>query len=70
MNSKPKQMPAYEVFAVDSGSGDKGFWTKIGAAWPHEDGQGFSLKLSLIPFAGQSIHLRAFEAKTEKGGAQ
>ena len=24
---------------------DKGFWTEIGAAWPHRDGKGYSVRL-------------------------
>ena len=58
--------PSHEVFAVEEGASGKGFWTKIGAAWPHEDGKGFSVKLGLIPVAGQSIQIRLIEARAAK----
>ena len=34
-------------------SGDDGFWTRIGAAWPHKDGKGFSLQLDAVPLDGR-----------------
>lgn len=38
--------------------GDKGFWTRIGAAWDHEDGKGLTLQLELAPVSGGRIVLR------------
>ncbi|MGI8568482.1 MAG: hypothetical protein ACR2KT_05160 [Methylocella sp.] len=32
--------------------GEKKFWNRIGAAWEHEDGDGLTLQLDLIPVAG------------------
>lgn len=59
--------PTHEVFAVEAGTnGGKSFWTKIGAAWPHEDGKGFSVKLALLPVAGQTIQLRVVEPRGPK----
>ena len=34
-------------------SNDKGFWTRIGAAWQHKDGKGFSLQLDVVPLDGK-----------------
>lgn len=47
--------------------GEKKFWTRIGAAWNHEDGEGLTLQLDLIPAAGGRIILRT--AKQEEEGA-
>lgn len=44
----------HNVFVVD-GEGDKAFWTKIGAAWPHEDGQGFNVTLTAMPLNGRLV---------------
>ena len=68
------QKPTYEVFAVKNGTEGKKVWTKIGAAWPHKDGKGFSLKGFTInersvPDDSHSVHLRVIRAKAEKGGA-
>jgi hypothetical protein len=39
--------------------GDQKFWTRIGAAWQHKDGEGMGLQLDLLPVAGGRIVLRA-----------
>ena len=40
--TRENRAPAYIAFHV-SGNGEKGFWTRIGAAWHHEDGVGWGL---------------------------
>jgi hypothetical protein len=52
----PPSLIAYHV--VERGE-EKRFWTRIGAAWNHEDGEGLTLQLDLIPAAGGRIVLRA-----------
>lgn len=47
--------------------GEKSFWTRIGAAWSHEDGEGMTLQLDLIPAAGGRVILRT--PKQEEEGA-
>lgn len=47
--------------------GEKKFWNRIGAAWNHEDGEGLTLQLDLIPVTGGRIVLRA--PKQEEEGA-
>ena len=36
---------------------EKSFWTKVGAAWKHKDGRGYSLQLETCPINGR-IDLR------------
>lgn len=69
-DTKTGQKPTHELFAVKDGAEGKGFWTKIGAAWPHKDSKGFSLKFDFYPADGQAIQLRVIKAKAGKGGAQ
>ncbi|KAA0069973.1 hypothetical protein CIW50_27780 [Tardiphaga sp. P9-11] len=38
--------PSHEAFVV-SGEGEGAQWTKVGAAWQHEDQKGFNV--SLVP---------------------
>ncbi len=59
-----KPRPAYEAFVVE-GEGKDAFWTKIGAAWPHEDGKGFNLQLSAMPVTGR-VALRVPKPREEK----
>ena len=46
--------PAFQAWHVTN-KGDHSFWTKVGAAWPHRDGKGLSLILSVIPMNGQIV---------------
>lgn len=48
------KMPSHEAFVV-TGEGDASFWTKIGAAWPHDDGKGFNVDLIAIPVSGRLV---------------
>jgi hypothetical protein len=49
--------------------GEKKFWTRLGAAWRHEDGEGLTLQLDLIPATGGRIVLRAPKHGEEEGAA-
>jgi hypothetical protein len=55
--------PAYSAYHVRDGKGEKGFFTKIGAAWPNADGKGFNIQLELAPLDGR-ITLRLNEEPT------
>ena len=62
--------PTHHVYFVKDQEGEdkKGIWTKIGAAWPHRDGKGFSVELELIPVASGdalSITLRERQERPE-----
>lgn len=69
-DTKTGQKPTHEIFAVKDVTDGKTVWTKIGAAWPHKDAGGFSLKFDFYPADGQAIQLRVIKTKAEKGGAQ
>ena len=49
---------------------DKSHWTEIGAAWSHQDGKGFNVKLDYLPLNGAEIVIREPKAKDVEGGAQ
>lgn len=59
--------PTHRAFQVRKygENNDKSHWTEIGIAWPHEDGQGFNIKLNSLPLDG-SITIRP---KAEKKAA-
>ena len=48
--------PTHIAYTVREGK-DKGFWTRIGAAWVHKDGKGFNIQLDVVPLDGR-IQLR------------
>lgn len=49
--------PAFIAWHVAE-KGEKTFWTRIGAAWDHKDGEGLTLQLDLVPVNGGRIVLR------------
>lgn len=52
--TQPPALIAYHV----AERGEKNFWTRIGAAWDHEDGKGLTIQLDLVPVNGGRIVLR------------
>ena len=37
--------PSHIAYHVRDREGGKGFWTRIGSVWPHQDGKGFNVQL-------------------------
>ena len=60
------KQPTHRAYYV-AGEDDKAFWHEIGAAWPHGDGNGFNLKLVLLPPAGATITIRKVDALPKDG---
>jgi hypothetical protein len=54
MSTSSKSKPSHSVYIVD-GDGEAAFWTRVGAVWPHEDGDGFSIVLTAIPLTGRLV---------------
>jgi hypothetical protein len=52
MTTKPSLL-AYTV--KDRGKKQKAIWTRIGAAWPHNTGNGFSIELEALPVDGRLV---------------
>jgi hypothetical protein len=52
MSNKPVLL-AYTV--KDRGKSKKAIWTRIGAAWPHENGNGFTIELEALPLDGRLV---------------
>lgn len=52
--TQSKNRPAYMAYVVE-GEGDDSFWTKIGGAWEHEDGKGFTVQLAAVPLDGRMV---------------
>jgi hypothetical protein len=64
----PSNKPSHRIYAVSKRkSGDKNDWTEIGAAWAHQDGKGFSLKLDYLPLNGAELSLRVPMPKDAAG---
>jgi hypothetical protein len=62
IKTETSKRPSHRVYAVTK-NGEKSFWTEIGAAWSHQDGKGFNVKLDYLPLNGAEIVIR--EPRTE-----
>lgn len=48
--------PTLLAYAVKNrGRNQKAIWTRIGAAWPHQSGTGFSIELEAFPVDGRLV---------------
>jgi hypothetical protein len=49
--------PTLIAYAVKDplGAEQKAIWTRIGAAWPHEKGPGYSIRLDALPVDGRIL---------------
>jgi hypothetical protein len=65
-DKKPNKRPSFALYSV-VGEGETADWTRIGAAWPHKDGEGYGIKLDHVPLNGRIVMRRE---KAEKGGAK
>jgi hypothetical protein len=52
------QLPTHDLFAVTKHDDrSKRYWHRIGACWAHQDGDGMTLKISLMPTDLQAVDL-------------
>lgn len=66
--SKVSRKPTHAVYHV-RGEGQKAYWTKIGAAWLHDDKEGLNLTLDFVPL-GDTGRLVIRVAKSDDASAQ
>lgn len=55
--------PSHVAYQVRDREGGKGFWTRIGSAWAHADGNGFNVQLESVPLDGRIVLRVATEKK-------
>lgn len=59
--------PTHDICHV-RGEGKNAYWTRIGAAWLHEDGQGLNLSLDFVPTSSDGrLVIRIRKDKPEAG---
>ena len=68
MTNQTNRKPSHAVYHVRGGdqkSGKKGFWTKVGAAWLHDDKEGLNIQLDYLPI-GENVKLTVRVLKDEQ----
>ena len=49
------QQPTYQAYTVVKREGQDDFWLNIGAAWMHQDGDGYNVILQALPIDGKIV---------------
>ncbi len=62
-NEGGSKAPTHIAYQVRDRDGKKGFWTRIGSAWPHADGKGFNIQIEVVPLDGRITLRIASETK-------
>jgi hypothetical protein len=63
-NLTSSKAPTHIAYQVREREGHKGFFTRIGVAWPHKDGNGFNVQIESVPLDGR-ITLRVATEKKD-----
>ena len=64
-NSNSNKKPSHHVYTVrETGNQNNDFWTKIGVAFSHNDGKGFSIMLDALPVNGK-MTIRVADGKKQ-----
>ena len=60
-----RSRPALIAYAVKDpvGAEQRAIWTRIGAAWAHENGRGYSVRLDALPVDGRIVLVEPAEPK-------
>lgn len=66
-NENENKRPSHIAYQVREGEDSKAYFNRIGAVWPHKDGEGFNIELDSFPKDGKvvvrSVQERIQEAK-------
>lgn len=58
------KQPTHIAYQVKDREDKPGIWTRIGSAWSHGDGKGFTVQIDAVPLDGR-ITLRLPSDKTD-----
>ncbi len=63
-STSESRSPSHIAYQVKDREGGKGFFTRIGVAWKHKDGNGFNIQIECVPLDGR-ITLRVATEKKD-----
>lgn len=61
---KPTNRPSFIAYHVNDGQDGKSYFNRVGAAFPHKDGQGHNILLDSVPVDGR-VTLRTPQERLE-----
>lgn len=59
------KLPSHLAYQVRDRQDQSSFWTRVGSAWAHADGQGFNVHLDAVPLDGRIVLRVATEKKSD-----
>jgi len=62
-NEQERKKPTLIAYSVKEGGAEDWIWTRIGAAWAHKSGPGFSIQLDALPLEGRIVLVAPKEAR-------
>ncbi len=62
-NPAASKAPTHIAYTVRDLDKDRSFWTRIGSAWAHADGNGFNIQVEALPLDGRITLRVATDAK-------
>lgn len=62
--SSASNTPTHIAYHIRDRKDKEAIWTRIGSAWAHADGKGFSVQIETVPLDGR-ISLRVPSEKSE-----
>jgi hypothetical protein len=65
MAKQPSHFVYYVKRSNKTSGNTKGYWTKVGAAWMHKDGNGLDVVLDFIPVGEPRLVLRQASEKID-----
>lgn len=68
-DDNPKKMPTHDVLAAREGKNGKTYYHRIGAAFEHEDQEGFTGEMAALPTNGRFI-MRSVKERLEEARSQ
>lgn len=67
-DEQERKKPSLIAYSVKLNEGDNPIWTRIGAAWAHQNGEGHTLQLDLNPLDGRIVLLPPKADELAEGG--
>jgi len=64
-NDNDTKRPSHIAYQVREGEDQKAYFNRIGAAWTHKDGEGFTLQLDSLPVDGR-VTIRSVQERIQE----
>jgi len=64
-NDNKKRRPEFQVYHATKSANGKNYYASVGAVWTHSEGEGFTIRLDMIPVHSFDGNLVAFPPRED-----